>query len=248
MRPIWRCETSTRLCAVPSSTDSSTSPICRGVGAVCDQQPFVGPEPQRCAPCALARRTEPRRRLGAERHPAGHAHGLAPAQNESRRRRRFRQRESRPCRKSKTCKRRAGSSAASAIEPRSRLVIENRADDRHTDSAAGHRDVELRAHPRPPRGDKRESNRPTHSLAAVGRRDVAERRRADRPGSRFPSPARPLRARSPGCRSEARQAACDCAASMSGRVSDRLPTKSFFVLPIIPSRPRSASVTVPSVS
>ena len=58
MSPIWRCETSTRLCAVPSRTDSSTSPICRGVGAVRDQQPFVRAEPQSRASFALARRAE----------------------------------------------------------------------------------------------------------------------------------------------------------------------------------------------
>ena len=53
MRPIWRWETSTRLCAVPSSTDSSVAPNRRGVGAVRDQEPFVRAEPQSRAPCAL---------------------------------------------------------------------------------------------------------------------------------------------------------------------------------------------------
>ena len=54
----------------------------RGVGAVRNQEPFVGAEPQSRASFALARRTEPRRRLDAERHPAGDAHRLAPAQDE----------------------------------------------------------------------------------------------------------------------------------------------------------------------
>jgi hypothetical protein len=35
---------------------------------------------------------------------------------------------------------------------------------------------------------------------------------------------------------------------MSGRISERLPTKSGFFLPIAQSRPRSSGVTVPSVS
>src|ERR1700722_720362 len=49
-------------------------------------------------------------------------------------------------------------SAASAIEPRSLFVIKNRPNDRDADSAARHRDMELGAPTRPPRGDEGKRN------------------------------------------------------------------------------------------
>ena len=51
----------------------------RCVGVVRDQQPLVGPEPQCGAFVPLAHWPKSRRQVGAERHAARNAHGLASA-------------------------------------------------------------------------------------------------------------------------------------------------------------------------
>src|SRR5579863_1798354 len=175
--PIWRCETSTRLCAVPSSTDSSTPAIVPASASSAIRSHSSGPshsaarlspslaKPRRegsSAPNAIPQATRtasPPRRMnraagGASTSANRGPSGRGPSRGERAR------------------------TATSAIETRSSLVIEDRGDDRRPDRAAGHRDMELRAQARSAGGDHGERDRAAQSRAQVGRSDMAERGRA----------------------------------------------------------------------
>src|SRR5271154_2869341 len=171
MRPIWRCETSTRLWAVPSSTDSSISPSGAESTPSASRSHSSGPSQRAArrtpslagpsldggsAPKAMPQATRapspPRRMkraaggasIKANRGPAGRA---------------------RPCSGERTL------SAASDMKARSRLVVEDRRRNRHRNRAARHRDIELGADARAPRRDERERDRAAEGRARVGRGD-----------------------------------------------------------------------------
>ena len=80
----------------------------RGIGAVRDQEPFVGPEPESRAVNAFASRPKPLRGLGPESDPAGETRALPAPQDEAGGRRRLGQGESRTRGKREALERRAG--------------------------------------------------------------------------------------------------------------------------------------------
>src|ERR1700722_9425062 len=180
MRPTWRCETSTRLCAVPSSTDSSTPPISAASAPSAINSHSSGPSHKAARPSLSP--AGPSREGGSTPNAIPQATRTASAPRRMNRAARGASDKVNrgPAGKAKPSSGERTSSAASAIEPRSLFVIKNRPNDRHADRAARHRDMELAPNPRSPCGDERKRNGTAQSSAHVGRRDVTQRGRTYR--------------------------------------------------------------------
>src|SRR5271165_6284676 len=180
IRPIWRCETSTRLWAVPSSTDSITSLSAAASASSAISSHSSGPSQSaaRLTPSPAGPRLDggsapktiphARRAASPPRRMKRAADGASDKANRG------------PAGRARPSSGERARSAASDMEARSGLVVEDRRHHGHLHGAAGHRDMELGADARAPRGDERERDRTAQSLALVGRGDMAQRGRTGR--------------------------------------------------------------------